>query len=77
MVVFKCPNYFSNIRKKFSALKHVLTYLSSSVSQKRLHNCISQHVHKKSLDGIDAVDVAKEFILVNDERIKYFGSFNS
>ena len=47
------------------------------MSQKRLNNCVSLHVHKKLLDGIDVVDVAKEFALVNDKRIKYFGSFNS
>jgi len=54
-----------------------LTYLQSSISQKRRNNCASLHVHKKLLDGIDVEDVAKDFVLVNDERIKYFGSFNS
>jgi len=57
----------------FSALKHVLMYLRSSMSQKRLNNCVLAHVHKNMLDGFDIVDIAREFIMVNGERIEYFG----
>ena len=63
--------------RTFSALKHVFTYLRSSMSEKRLNNCVLSHVHKELLDGLDLIQIAKEFVLANDEHIKYFGSFNS
>ena len=44
------------------------------MSEKRLNNCVLLHVHKELLDP---VEIAKEFVLANDERIKYFGSFTS
>lgn len=63
--------------RTFSALEHVLTYLRSSMSEKRLNNCVLTHVHKHLLDKVDVVEVAKEFVLVNDDRIKHFGLFTS
>lgn len=71
------PISSSTSERTFSALKHVLTYLRSSMSQKRLNNCVLAHVHKNMLDGLDIVDIAREFIMVNGERIKYFGSLDS
>ena len=47
------------------------------MSEKRLNNCVLPHVHKELLDGLYLIQIAKEFVLANDERIKYFGSFNS
>lgn len=55
----------------FSALRRLLTYLRSSMSEQRLNNCLLLHVHKE----MDHTLIAKEFIDANDERIKYFGSF--
>jgi len=63
--------------RTFSALKHVLTYLRSSMSERRLNNCVLAHVHKHFLDELDIVEVAKEFVLANDDRIKHFGRFPS
>ena len=42
-------SYFSNIRKNSLALKHVLTYVQSSMSQKRLNNCVSLHVRTQGI----------------------------
>jgi len=61
--------------RTFSALKHVLTYLRSSMSERRLNSCVLAHVHKHFLDELDIVEVAKEFVLANDDRIKHFGLF--
>ena len=71
------PISSSTSERTFSALKHVLTYLRSSMSQKRLNNCVLAHVHKDALEHLDMVDIAKEFVMVNDERLKHFGSFDS
>ena len=45
------------------------------MTEKRLNNCFLLHVHKDLTDNIKLEDVAKEFIMVNDERSNYFGSF--
>ena len=71
------PMTSATSERTFSALKHVLTYLRSSMSEKRLNNCVLAHVHKHLLDELDVGEVAKEFVLVNDDRIKYFGLFTS
>ena len=61
--------------RTFSALRHLLTYLRSSMTEKRLNHCLLLHVHKELTDSVDLVAVAKEFIDSYDERKKYFGHF--
>ena len=61
--------------RSFSALRRLLTYLWSSMSEQRLNNCLLLHVHKEITDSLDHTLIAKEFIEANDERRKYFGSF--
>ena len=34
-----------------------------------------QFVHKCITDEYDLVEIAKEFVMVNDEQRKYFGTF--
>ena len=63
--------------RTFSALKRVFTYLRSSMTEKRLNNCLLLHIHKETLDSCDVVEVAKEFISAKEERRKYFGSFST
>ena len=33
------------------------------------------HVQKDVTDGLDITEIAKEFVSVNADRTKYFGSF--
>ena len=61
--------------RTFSALRRLLTYLRSSMTEKRLNHCLLLHVHKELTDSVDLVAVAKEFIDSYDERKKYFGHF--
>lgn len=61
--------------RSFSALKRVLTYLRSSMSEKRLNNCLLLHVHKQLTDSCDMEEIAKEFVTANIERRNYFGVF--
>ena len=56
----------------FSALRRLLTYLRSSMSEQRLNNCLLLHVHKEITDSLDHTLITKEFI---DANVKYFGSF--
>ena len=59
----------------FSALRRLLTFLRSTMTEKRLNNCLLLHVHKSYTDALDLTSVAKEFIHRQDERVKYFGNF--
>ncbi len=61
--------------RTFSALRRLLTYLRSSMTERRLNNCLLLHVHKEVTDSLDLVAVATEFICMHDERKKYFGAF--
>jgi hypothetical protein len=61
--------------RTFSALRHLLTYLRSTMTEKRLNNCLLLHVHKSYTDAVDLTLVAKEFIHRQDDRVKYFGNF--
>ena len=61
--------------RTFSALRRLLTYLRSKMTEKRLNNCLLLHIHKDLTDSLDLISAAKEFINFTDERQKYFGHF--
>lgn len=61
--------------RAFSALRRLLTFTRSKMTEKTLNNCFMLHVHKELTDELDLVKIAKEFISISDERIKYFGHF--
>ena len=61
--------------RTFSVLKRLLVYLRSTMTEKRLNNCLLVHVHKEIVDELDLKEIAVEFISVNDERRKYFGKY--
>ena len=48
-------------------LSKVLTYLQATMMEKRLNNCLVLHVHKCITNECDLVEIAKEFVMVNDE----------
>ncbi len=60
--------------RTFSALKRVLTYVRSTMTEIRLNNCLLLHIHKDLTDSLEIVSVAREFVN-NDEHNKYFGYF--
>ena len=45
--------------RSFSALRRLLTYLRSSMSEKRLNNCLLLHVHE------DITDFVAPYVIVN------------
>ena len=51
-------------------LKCLLSYLRSTMTEKRLNNCLLLHAHKDLMDNLN-IDNAKEFIA---ERMRMFGS---
>ena len=69
------PIASSTSEQTFSAMKRLLTYLRSTMTEKRLNNCILLHVHKDLTDQLNITDIAKEFISANSDCHRYFGSF--
>ena len=63
--------------RSFSALRQLLTYLRSTISELRLNNCILLHVHKALMESLDIKQIAKEFVSHKPERKHYFGIFNN
>ena len=60
--------------RTFSALRHVLPYLRSTMTEKRLNNCLLLYEHKELTDSLDLLKIGKDFIN-NEERRKHFGLF--
>ena len=52
---FTIPITSSTSESSFSALKRLLTYLRSTMTEKRLNNCFLLHVHNNITDAIDLV----------------------
>ena len=60
--------------RTFSALRHVLPYLKSTMTEKRLNNFLLLYVHKELTDNLDLLKIGKDFIN-NEEHRKHFGLF--
>ena len=58
--------------RSFSTVRRLLTYLRSTMTEKRLNNCSLLHVQQDLLDEMNLVDVATDFVSCTDERIRYF-----
>jgi len=60
--------------RRASALRHVKTYLRSSMTQVRLNNMMVLHVHKALTDTINVISILTEFSTANEERRKYLAA---
>ena len=56
----------------FSSLRHLKSYLRSTMTQKRLNQLSA---HNDRVDQLQLPDIAKEFIQKNPRRKSYFGTF--
>ena len=70
------PVTSSTSERTFSALRRLLTYLRSTMTEKRLNNCMLLHVHKDITDDLSMFEMANEFISANSKRKNFFGSFD-
>ena len=61
---FTIPITSSTGERTFSVLKRILTYLRSTMTEKRLNNCMFLHVHKDLTDEIDNVMVVMDCICI-------------
>ena len=68
----------SNISERaLSSLRRVFTYYGSTMTEKRLNNCVLLHIHKHIVDELDlhVVSIARSFVTLNEERIRHCGAF--
>lgn len=61
--------------RNFSVLRRVKTWLRSTMTQERLNNLMTVHVHKDKTDLMDMKRIAELFVSRNDRRIAMFGKF--
>ena len=72
---YTIPITSATSERTFSVLRRLLTYIRSTMTEKRLNNCLILHVHKDLTDNVNLTDIAKEFVFSNDDRKRYFGNF--
>ena len=61
--------------RSFSALRHLKTWLRSTMNQARLNWCMILHIHQDETDLLDIQSVANEFLDRNASRHSIFGVF--
>ena len=62
------PAADSTSERTFSALRRVKTYLRSTMTQTRMNNLITLHVHKERTDALDLKAIANEFTARKERR---------
>ena len=73
LLVMPATNAISE--RSFSALKRVKTYLRATMTDNRLNNLMTLHVHKSRTDHLDLISVGNIFVNQYDERKDIFGHF--
>ena len=73
MVTSVTPATSATSERANSVLKRIKTYLRSTMTPSRMNNVLIYHALKERTDLLNLKDIAKLFITVNDERLKYFG----
>ncbi|XP_052253227.1 zinc finger MYM-type protein 1-like [Dreissena polymorpha] len=74
--VLVMPATNATSERSFSGLRRLKTYLRTSMTQERLTHLMTLHVHRCTTDAMDLLDVANEFVSVNESRLTIFGKFS-
>ena len=75
IILLGIPPANATSERTFSALHRVKTYLRSTMTQTRMNNLITLHVHKERTDPLDLKAIANEFTARNERRRCVFGKF--
>ena len=70
------PITSATLERYFLALKRLLIYLRSAMTEQRLNNCSLVHTHMDSVDDLPLLPLAMDFASANDEHSQYFSSFH-
>ena len=76
IILLVIPAANATSERTFSALRRVKTYLRSTMTQTRMDNLITLHVHKERTDALDLKAIANEFTAINERRRCMFESFD-
>ena len=63
--------------RSFSTLRKVKTYLCATMSQVRLNNVMTLHIHKDLTDRLDLCEIGNEFVAASNHRQHTLGTFHS
>ena len=69
------PVTTSTAERSFSSLRHIKTFLRSTMTSCRLNNLFLLYVHQDITDTLDLCKIAREFVGVNTRRMHYFGKY--
>lgn len=61
--------------RSFSIMKHIKSYLRSTMLQKRLNSLMTLAIYKEEVKRLDLNEIANEFVGFNDHRLRVFGHF--
>ena len=70
-----CPASSCEAERSFSALRHLKTYLRSTMLQGRLNSLAVCHIHKHILNELDIIRLCSKFVSQNDYRHQIFGKY--
>ncbi|CAG2184616.1 unnamed protein product [Mytilus edulis] len=73
-LVLVLPATNATSERSFSTLRHIKTYLRSTMKQDRLNDLMVLHVHKTRTDNLDLKSIAEEFAF-KEYRKNIFGKF--
>ena len=74
IIVMPATNAVSE--RSFSAMRSLLTYLTSSISENRLNNSMVLHIHKEKLYNISLIDIGNDLVEVNERKKFVLGKFD-
>ena len=61
--------------RSFSTLRRIKTFLRSTMSQVRLNNIMTLHIHEDLTDNLDLLEVGNEFVSASEHRQNTLGKF--
>ena len=71
MLVIPAKN--ATAERSFSTARRLKTWLRSQMVQSRFNDVCILNIHKKRLDDLSLVDIANQFISLNENRTRNFG----
>ena len=74
-ILLTCPVLSCAVKRSFSALKRLKTWLGSTMGQQRLNSLSVCHVYQEILDSLDLNQAAKDFAGLSSIRQSCFGNF--
>ena len=75
-IVLTVPVTTATAEQTFPTLKQPKSYLRSTVTQPHLNNLMLLHTHEDITDKNDILQIAKEFLKVNEQRMLLNLCFN-